>query len=143
MKKLFLGLIATVMFSSICHSQEKVVLESSVSQEEFKASSESEKRLLNFIDAGIAALKGLELQGPTEKKYAAIISFSSKDDKLQNSVIISESEGELPSAQSCVVCGTRTAVLCIKRIISSLGNGPLIITLEREGDCYKVSWPDV
>lgn len=142
MKKLFLGLIATVLFSTVNYGQEKASIESCVSQKEYAAFNEQEKKVINFIDAGIAALKGMELNGSVSKKYTALINVSAKGGKLENSVIISETEN-LPSIHSCTICNFVSGMICIRKIINDLGNGTITITLQRDGDCYRVTWPDV
>lgn len=141
MKKLFLGLVATILFSTVGHAQQKVTLQSTITAEEYKTMDDVDKKLINYIDASIGALKGLNLNGKPALKYVATISISEKDSKLDNNVVLSESEGgDTSSAQSCSICDFGSGLRCYRKIRTQLGNGPVVITVELVGDCAQLTW---
>jgi|GEM_PF-2259554 len=141
MKKLFLGLVATILFSTVGHAQQKVTLQSTIAEEEYKSMDVVDQKLINYIDASIGALYGLNLNGKPTVRYAATISISEKDSKLDNNVVLAESEGgDTSSAQSCMICSFGSGMKCFRKIRSQLGNGPVVITVELVGDCVQLTW---
>ncbi|MBS7786101.1 hypothetical protein KIH23_02230 [Flavobacterium sp. CYK-55] len=142
MKKLILGLIATVFISTGCFAQSKATIESIESQEEFNKLSESDQKLVNYLDAAIASLKGMNLNGNTKQHYVASISIDLKNSKLSNNIIVSEvsEPTQTDSAQSCTFCSTLAGRVCYKKIQTRLQNGTVVVTVEQVGDCIKLSW---
>lgn len=143
MKKLILGLIATVLLSAGSYAQSKATIESIENQEEYKKLSETEQRLVNYLDAAIAALKGYNLNGPVKQTHVVSISLDTKNSKLTNNLILSEvSEPTTPSesAQSCTFCNMLSGRVCYRKIATRLQNGTVVVTVEQVGDCVKLTW---
>lgn len=146
MKKLFLGLIATVLLSNFSYGQKKVTLNSIVTAEEFKAMDPLDRKIVNYIDAGIFALKGLNLNGEQKAKHVVTINIDTKSGALENNIVLAEPEANSPfgtdlsSVQSCTICGVGSGMICFRMIKSRLSNGPLIVQLELISDCITVSW---
>lgn len=142
MKKLILGLITAVLFSFGCHAQSKTTIESVESQQEYSKLSESDQKLVNYLDAAIAALKGMNLNGATKQHYVASISIDLKNSKLSNNIIVSEvsEPTQTDSAQSCTFCGAVSGRVCYKKIQTSLQNGTVVVTVEQIGDCIRLTW---
>ena len=146
MKKLFLGLIATVLLSTNSYGQKKVTLNSTVTEEEYKQLDALDKKLVNYIDAGVFALKGLNLNEKQKTKYVVTINIDAKSGALENNIVLAEPEAnspfgsDLPSAQSCKICGVGSGMMCYRLIKSRLGNGPIIVQLELVSDCIVVTW---
>ena len=146
MKKLFLGVIATVLLSTYSYGQKKVTLSSTVTEDEYQQMDALDKKLVDYIDAGIFALKGLNLNGEQKTKHVVTINLDAKSGALGNNIVIAEPEAntpfgsDLPSAQSCKICGVGSGMMCYKLIKTRLANGPIIVQLELISDCIVISW---
>lgn len=140
MKKLVLGLFATIMFTTACYSQKTVTLKSSVTEKEYAAMDNTDKKIVNHIDGAIAALKAMNMNEVLKNKQTAIVSLSLSESKLDNSIVIGQSEGNTSSVQSCLICGMSSGITCFKRIRTQLSNGTIIITVELVGECVQLTW---
>jgi type I restriction-modification system DNA methylase subunit len=104
------------------------------------------KRMINQIDASIAALDVLK-DNEDNKDLVAIVSISkNKDDKFRNAIILSKvDKGEQPDEVlhgSCKVCGIRSAYACLEKIQDddSLGNEFDVHVKRLDDGCVAVSW---
>lgn len=163
MKKLFKILtVLVVLFSSVVFAksinngdpknQVKVTMverngkKSVATEEEYNKASDFGKRMINQIDASIAALDVLK-DNEDNKDLVAIVSISkNKNDKFRNAILISKiDEGDQPDNVlhgSCKVCGIRSAYACLEKIENddSLGN-EFDVHVKRLGNgCIAVSW---
>lgn len=140
MKKLLLCLFATVMTSAFCFGQKAVKLTSIVSESEFKEMDEMDQKIVSYIDAGIFALKGMNLNKESKKKIA-FITLSLKEDKLADKLVLEDQVSEPPlDAQSCMICDMISGFQCSRKIRESLGHGPIIVRIELVSDCFSLSW---
>lgn len=140
MKKLLFGFIATIMCATIGTAQNTITLQSSVTEKDYNELSENEQKIVDYIDASVAALKAIALNKSKLKPQAAIISVSSKTGPLENNVVISEQEPDISSAQSCTICGVGSGLICFRKIRTQLENGPVVITAVLVKDCVVISW---
>lgn len=144
MKKLVFGLIATIMSVFVGNAQETQKISSGVTLEEYQKLDNVEKRIVDYIDGAVAALQGLHLNKSNNyANYQAILSMDLKGtDKLSNSIVIAAGEGGTPpeSAQSCMVCGYGSALVCIRRIRTVMTNGTIVITVTQVGDCVRLEF---
>ncbi len=141
MKKLFLGLIATVMITNLSFAQKSLCLKSSVTEKEFEEMDAVSQKIASYVDSAIFALEGMSLNKDDKNKVASI-RISLKDSKLDNNILIGDTETTTPTenAQSCTICGLQSGRICFKRIVTQLNNGPLVITVEKISDCIKLTW---
>ena len=163
MKKLFKVLtVFAVLFSTVAFAksinkedpknQVKVTMverngkKSVATEEEYNKASDFGKRMINQIDASIAALDVLK-DNEDNKDLVAIVSISkNKDDKFRNAIILSKvDKGEQPDEVlhgSCKVCGIRSAYACLEKIQDddSLGNEFDVHVKRLDDGCVAVSW---
>ncbi len=142
MKKL-LFIFFAVLTAYVSNAQETKI-NSLVTKTEYQSMDNVEKQLSDYVDAAVASLKGLKLNGSTlYNKYQASLSISTNGkDKLSNNIAIGESDNTpVNNAQSCAICGVGSARTCFKRIRVALQNGPVVITVsESTGDCVVLAW---
>ena len=147
MKKLVFGLIATILFANLSFGQNKTILESSVSMEEYKNSDASIQRMSDLVNSGFGSLKGLTLNGNANSDYEAVVIFSlDLETKSSNSLVLApkETDTSFKSRGSCVACGIRTGIACYHQIKDFLEANHLTeidihITMGSDG-CGHVSW---
>lgn len=111
-----------------------------VSEEEYNTASDTEKRMINMIDATILALEKLD-----DNTKIGIISFS-KDatDNFKNSIVIANKEEKDPENEiveygSCKVCGRISALRCLNEL-QKIDKDSFDIHVKREGGCVILSW---
>lgn len=111
-----------------------------VSEEEYNTASDTEKRMINMIDATILALEKLD-----DNTKIGIISFS-KDatDNFKNSIVIANKEEKDPEDEiieygSCKVCGMASAMRCLREL-EKVKENSFDVHVEREGGCVKLRW---
>lgn len=141
MKKLFLGIIATVMITNLSFAQITVCLKSSVTETEFKEMDEVSQKIASYVDSAIFALEGMNLN-KNDKNKVASIRIGLKNSKLDNNILIGDPDTTTPTenAQSCMICGISSGRLCFRRILTQLNNGPIVITVEKISDCIRLTW---
>jgi hypothetical protein len=142
MKKIFFMLVA-ILAAQISIAQETKIA-SLVTKAEYQSMDETEKRLSDYVDAVVASLHGLRVNGSKAyTKYQGSISMSTNaSDKLSNNIAIGESDNTpVNNAQSCTICSIGSARTCYKRIRVLLQGGPVVITIsESSGDCIVLNW---
>jgi len=139
MKTLLFFLFATFVSTINCVAQKEISIQSIATEQEYSAMDATEKKLVNYVNASIGALKCANLH-ETTKKQMATISLSLKGGILDNNIVISDYENVPESAQSCLICGVGSGLKCFRKIRTQLGNGPIVVTVELNGDCVHVSW---
>jgi len=144
MKNLFLGLIATVMFCNLSYAQKSLCLKSSVTETEFKEMDEVSRKIASYIDSAVFALEGINLNEKNKTKIATV-SLSLKENKLDNHIIIGDSDTTTPTenVQSCMICGINSGMACYRRIRTLLSNGTIVVTVEKVSDCIRLTWDDI
>lgn len=140
MKKILLLFVA-LLCAQLSSAQYK--FPNHVTADEYKSLSDTEKRLVDYINGAESALRALKVNGSKAYDgYAATLSLNLKGDKLSNFIAVGTAE---PNAnrQSCIICGLGSGVQCFRRIYETLQNGQtLVVTvvLVEGGDCAKVTW---
>ncbi len=115
-----------------------------MTQAEYGALDASEMQIVDLVNGGIAALKGLNLDGKSAN-YRAIVTFSANNPKM-NGIIIAIPEIPLPTERggSCNVCGISSAYNCINKVKKWMNDNhtdSVDLHIERGSDgCAKVSW---
>lgn len=153
----FVILFSTVVFAKSINNEEpkgqvKITMverngkKSLATEEEYNQASDFEKRMINQIDASIAALDVLK-DNEDNKDLVAIVSISkNKDDKFRNVIILSKvDKGEQPDellSGSCKMCGIINASGCLKKIQddNSLSNEFDVLVKRLDDGCVAVSW---
>lgn len=140
MKKLFLCLFALVCTSTFSFGQKTITLKSAVSESEFKQLDQIDQTIISFLDAGIFALKGMNLNKEFSKK-SAVLNLAIKEKKLVSTFTIEDQSSEEPlNAQSCTICDMFSGMRCFRRIREQLENGTIILKVELISDCAVVTW---
>lgn len=121
---LFVGMSFTNASTAIINKTDislfgKNIRNSIVTQEEYNSATVFEKRMINQIDASIAALDVLN-KNSNNQDLEAIVSISKNiNDKFSNAIIISKVETNqtlAPLHGSCNVSGISSAYSCLKTI---------------------------
>lgn len=153
----FAILISTIVFAKTSNYEEpknqvKITMvdrngkKSVATEEEYNTASDFGKRIINQIDASIAALDVLK-DNKDNKDLIALVSISkNKNNKFSNAIIISKiDKGENPEGVlrgSCKVCGIRSAYACLEKIEDDVSLGDEFdVHIKRLDDgCISVSW---
>jgi hypothetical protein len=116
-----------------------------VTEDEYNNATEFEKRMINQIDAAIAALDVLN-NNKDNSNLSAIVSISKNvNNNFSNAIIISKNEKsqeEILVSGSCTVCGVRSAYSCLKKLEadSSLGDDFDVHVTRLDNGCVKLTW---
>jgi hypothetical protein len=116
-----------------------------VTEDEYNNATEFEKRMINQIDAAIAALDVLN-KNKDNSNLSAIVSISKNvKNNFSNAIIISKIENnkeEITFSGSCSVCGVRSAYSCLKKLEAddSLGNTFDVHVTRQSNGCVSLTW---
>jgi hypothetical protein len=116
-----------------------------VTEEEYNSASEFNKKMINQIDASIAALDVLKLNSDNLDLNAIVSISKDLNNKFSNAIIISKIEKnqeDVIVAGSCNVCGVRSAYSCLKMINAddSLGDTFDVTVTRLNNGCVKLTW---
>ncbi|GEM_PF-5610595 len=115
-----------------------------VTEKEYNSANDFDQRMINQIDAAIAALDVLK-ENKDNLDLTAIVSLSkNKDDAFSNAIIISKQEvsKEVALGGSCEVEGDRSAFSCLKKMRSdeSLGDEFDVHVKTKSNSSVEISW---
>lgn len=168
-KYLFLPLVFALLISSCNESEvslektnqvtnlnERELLFSSVTHEEYKKASPFEKRLINKIDAAVNSLNILSRDN-TDRQYEAIITLSKDaDNKFSNSMVIvpldtspdaiinAKNAGVDDPDGKCLVCGLSSGWSCFREVekyMEEMQKDEIDVHVRRRSDgCFDITY---
>lgn len=115
-----------------------------VTEEEYNSANDFDRRMINQIDAAIAALEVLK-ENADNSDLSAIVSVSkNKNNAFSNAIIIAKEElsNDEEVKASCEVCVVRSAYSCLKKITNdeSLGDEFDVHVKRKSNGCVEISW---
>lgn len=154
MKKIILGVFISTMTLVGCGGQQTSSNEltatstessttqslSCVSVEEYQQASPITQRLIDQIDAALAALESLN-RNSNESIKAALVNVSiDNDGLLPNSIIIGKmgASDKVDMTDSCKICEGKSAYECISKAIEGKNN--LDIMVSKKDGCIEFNW---
>jgi hypothetical protein len=156
MKKLFL--LPFVMFSLVAcvgkganTQPENVGIEvgnafSCVTAEEYANATDLERKIINQIDASVAALEIMAKTYPITELVAMLFISKNDENRFYNSIVIGLNDAGITSkwakgVGSCRVCGISSGISCVKQIIHDMAQvDEFDVLVKRDGSCYKLTY---
>lgn len=120
-------------------TQEVETFASCVTDQEYRAASESERHIIDRLDAAVAALRVMQ-QRTSNGRVCAVVGFSEAAPFLDG-ILFLDGDEKPEGENVCKACSKPEAAKCIMQIANDTKNKKEFnVHVERDGDCTTFTW---